>query len=96
METQVQHAFVVKLLNKSKLLFLKTCSVIGIAVGATLGIFFIFFVILLGFIIYWRRCVTDTAPDISYSNINIVLNPLSYTYRLSRKEETDIQIHSMR
>lgn len=80
----------------SLLVVLNGDPVIGIAVGATLGIFFVLFIILLGFIIYWRRCVTDTAADIWFSNTNIVLNPLSYTCRLSRKEETDIQIHSMR
>ncbi|KAM3608811.1 uncharacterized protein V6R79_005192 [Siganus canaliculatus] len=45
-------------------------TVIGIAVGATLGIFCFLFIILIGFIIYWKR--------------------------LSNKETSDIQIHSMR
>ncbi|KAG7244497.1 hypothetical protein INR49_030149 [Caranx melampygus] len=45
-------------------------AVIGLAVGVTLGIFCILFIILIGFIIYWRR--------------------------LSNKESSDIQIHSMR
>ncbi|XP_035013189.2 receptor-type tyrosine-protein phosphatase eta isoform X6 [Hippoglossus stenolepis] len=45
-------------------------AVIGVAVGATLGIFCILFIILIGFIIYWKR--------------------------FSRKEPSDIQIHSMR
>ncbi|XP_056244330.1 tenascin-X isoform X4 [Seriola aureovittata] len=45
-------------------------AVIGIAVGVTLGIFFVLFIILIGFIIYWKR--------------------------LSNKESSDIQIHSMR
>ncbi|XP_071360006.1 receptor-type tyrosine-protein phosphatase beta isoform X5 [Trachinotus anak] len=45
-------------------------AVIGTAIGATLGIFFVLFIILIGFIIYWKR--------------------------LSNKESSDIQIHSMR
>ncbi|GLD60175.1 receptor-type tyrosine-protein phosphatase eta-like isoform X4 [Lates japonicus] len=45
-------------------------AVIGIAVGATLAIFCVLFIILIGFIIYWKR--------------------------LSNKESSDIQIHSMR
>ncbi|XP_022610174.1 receptor-type tyrosine-protein phosphatase eta isoform X3 [Seriola dumerili] len=45
-------------------------AVIGTAVGVTLGIFFVLFIILIGFIIYWKR--------------------------LSNKESSDIQIHSMR
>ncbi|XP_042352632.1 receptor-type tyrosine-protein phosphatase eta isoform X3 [Plectropomus leopardus] len=44
--------------------------VIGIAVGATLGIFCVLFIILIGFIVYWKR--------------------------LSNKESSDIQIHSLR
>ncbi|XP_061628616.1 receptor-type tyrosine-protein phosphatase eta isoform X1 [Phyllopteryx taeniolatus] len=44
--------------------------VISVAVGATLGIFIILFIILIGFIVYWKR--------------------------LSKKESSDIQIHSMR
>ncbi|XP_077372151.1 receptor-type tyrosine-protein phosphatase eta isoform X2 [Festucalex cinctus] len=44
--------------------------VISIAVGATLGIFSILFIILIGFIVYWKR--------------------------LSKKESSDIQIHSLR
>ncbi|KAM6925928.1 receptor-type tyrosine-protein phosphatase eta-like [Lycodopsis pacificus] len=44
-------------------------AVIGIAVGATMGIFCILFIILIGFIIYWKR--------------------------VSNKETSDIQIHSM-
>ncbi|XP_074490158.1 phosphatidylinositol phosphatase PTPRQ [Sebastes fasciatus] len=43
---------------------------IGIAVGVTLGIFCVLFIILVGFIIYWKR--------------------------ISNKETSDIQIHSMR
>ncbi|XP_037623767.1 receptor-type tyrosine-protein phosphatase eta isoform X4 [Sebastes umbrosus] len=43
---------------------------IGIAVGLTLGIFCVLFIILVGFIIYWKR--------------------------ISNKETSDIQIHSMR
>ncbi|XP_040893830.1 receptor-type tyrosine-protein phosphatase eta isoform X2 [Toxotes jaculatrix] len=45
-------------------------AVISIAIGATLGIFCVLFIILIGFIIYWKR--------------------------LSKKETSDIQIHSMR
>ncbi|KAK9516915.1 hypothetical protein VZT92_024823 [Zoarces viviparus] len=45
-------------------------AVIAIAVGATLGIFCVLFIILIGFIIYWKR--------------------------VSNKESSDIQIHSMR
>ncbi|XP_039989379.1 receptor-type tyrosine-protein phosphatase eta isoform X2 [Xiphias gladius] len=45
-------------------------AVIGYAVGVTLGIFCVLFVVLFGFIIYWKR--------------------------LSNKESSDIQIHSMR
>ncbi|XP_053174860.1 receptor-type tyrosine-protein phosphatase eta [Scomber japonicus] len=45
-------------------------AVIGFAVGTTLGIFCVLFVILIGFIIYWKR--------------------------LSNKDSSDIQIHSMR
>nr|XP_019957680.1 PREDICTED: receptor-type tyrosine-protein phosphatase eta-like [Paralichthys olivaceus] len=45
-------------------------AVISIAVGATLGIFSVLFIILIGFIIYWKR--------------------------FSRKDPSDIQIHSMR
>ncbi|KAM9351963.1 receptor-type tyrosine-protein phosphatase eta-like [Symphorus nematophorus] len=44
--------------------------VIAIAVGVTLGIFCVLFIILIGFIIYWKR--------------------------LSNKEASDIQIHSLR
>ncbi|XP_077567249.1 receptor-type tyrosine-protein phosphatase eta-like [Stigmatopora nigra] len=44
--------------------------VISVAVGATLGIFSVLFLILVGFIVYWKR--------------------------LSKKENSDIQIHSMR
>ncbi|XP_051915969.1 receptor-type tyrosine-protein phosphatase eta-like isoform X2 [Hippocampus zosterae] len=44
--------------------------VITVAVGATLGIFSILFIILIGFIVYWKR--------------------------LSKKESSDIQIHSLR
>ncbi|XP_037111316.1 receptor-type tyrosine-protein phosphatase eta isoform X2 [Syngnathus acus] len=44
--------------------------VISVAVGATLGIFSILFIILIGFIVYWKR--------------------------LSKKESSDIQIHSLR
>ncbi|XP_054633086.1 receptor-type tyrosine-protein phosphatase eta isoform X4 [Dunckerocampus dactyliophorus] len=44
--------------------------VISVAVGATLGIFCVLFIILIGFIVYWKR--------------------------LSSKESSDIQIHSMR
>lgn len=51
-------------LNKSQLLsfciYFETDVVIGIAVGATLGIFFILFLILMGFIIYWRRYAANT------------------------------------
>nr|XP_046249269.1 receptor-type tyrosine-protein phosphatase beta-like isoform X6 [Scatophagus argus] len=45
-------------------------AVTAIAVGATLGIFCFLFIVLIGFIIYWRR--------------------------LSNKESSDIQIHSLR
>ncbi|XP_072241597.1 receptor-type tyrosine-protein phosphatase eta [Leuresthes tenuis] len=45
-------------------------AIIAIAIGATLGIFGFLFVILMGFIIYWKR--------------------------LAKKEESDIQIHSLR
>ncbi|XP_062276922.1 receptor-type tyrosine-protein phosphatase eta [Scomber scombrus] len=45
-------------------------AVIGFAVGTTLGIFCILFLILIGFIVYWKR--------------------------LSNKDSSDIQIHSMR
>ncbi|XP_055011887.1 receptor-type tyrosine-protein phosphatase eta [Boleophthalmus pectinirostris] len=44
--------------------------VIGMAVGVTLGIFLILLIVLIGFVIYWRR--------------------------LSKKETSDIQIHSLR
>ncbi|XP_049578499.1 receptor-type tyrosine-protein phosphatase eta isoform X2 [Syngnathus scovelli] len=44
--------------------------VISVSVGATLGIFSILFIILIGFIVYWKR--------------------------LSKKESSDIQIHSLR
>lgn len=45
-------------------MFLKTHLAIGIAIGATLGFFLVFFIILIGFIIYWRRCVTEAAPEL--------------------------------
>ncbi|XP_077451337.1 receptor-type tyrosine-protein phosphatase eta-like [Stigmatopora argus] len=44
--------------------------VISVAVGATLGIFSVLFLVLVGFVVYWKR--------------------------LSKKENSDIQIHSMR
>ncbi|XP_068169430.1 receptor-type tyrosine-protein phosphatase eta-like [Antennarius striatus] len=48
----------------------KDPAILGIAIGSTLGIFAVLFIVLIGFIIYWRR--------------------------LSRKESSDIQIHSLR
>ncbi|XP_031138584.1 receptor-type tyrosine-protein phosphatase eta isoform X2 [Sander lucioperca] len=39
-------------------------AVIGIAVGATLGIFCILVIILIGFIIYWKRLSKKESPDI--------------------------------
>ncbi|XP_057692294.1 receptor-type tyrosine-protein phosphatase eta isoform X2 [Corythoichthys intestinalis] len=45
-------------------------AVISAAVGTSLGIFSVLFIVLIGFVIYWRR--------------------------LSKKESSDIQIHSMR
>ncbi|XP_029290476.1 receptor-type tyrosine-protein phosphatase eta-like isoform X3 [Cottoperca gobio] len=45
-------------------------AIIGIAIGVTFGIFCVLFIILIGFIIYWKR--------------------------LSTKDSSDIQIHSMR
>ncbi|TKS73223.1 Receptor-type tyrosine-protein phosphatase eta [Collichthys lucidus] len=38
-------------------------AVIGIAVGATLGIFSVLFIILIGFIIYWKRSVAVRVED---------------------------------
>lgn len=40
---------------------LVSVAVISIAVGATLGIFCVFFIILIGFVIYWKRFVTFIA-----------------------------------
>ncbi|XP_026167719.1 receptor-type tyrosine-protein phosphatase eta isoform X3 [Mastacembelus armatus] len=39
-------------------------AVIGMAVGVTLGIFFIFLFVLIGFIIYWRRSSNKETSDI--------------------------------
>ncbi|XP_034542618.1 tenascin-X-like isoform X4 [Notolabrus celidotus] len=39
-------------------------AMIGLAVGATLGIFCILFIVLVGFIIYWRRVSNKESPDI--------------------------------
>nr|XP_029134862.1 LOW QUALITY PROTEIN: receptor-type tyrosine-protein phosphatase eta [Labrus bergylta] len=39
-------------------------AVIGLATGATLGIFFILFIVLIGFIIYWKRRSKKETPDI--------------------------------
>ncbi|XP_075944930.1 receptor-type tyrosine-protein phosphatase eta-like [Anarhichas minor] len=39
-------------------------AVIGIAVGVTLGIFCLLFIILIGFIIYWKRVSNKESPDI--------------------------------
>lgn len=36
---------------------------IGIVIGATLGIFFILVIVVIGFIIYWRRFVTVTVKE---------------------------------
>ncbi|XP_041651495.1 receptor-type tyrosine-protein phosphatase eta isoform X7 [Cheilinus undulatus] len=44
-------------------------AVIGLAVGATLGIFSILFFILIGFIIYWRRLSKKKSPDIQINPI---------------------------
>ncbi|XP_070687308.1 receptor-type tyrosine-protein phosphatase eta-like [Pempheris klunzingeri] len=46
--------------------------VIGIAIGATLGIFFILFIVLIGFIIYWKRLSTKDSPDIQISSMRSV------------------------
>ncbi|XP_041852414.1 receptor-type tyrosine-protein phosphatase eta isoform X9 [Melanotaenia boesemani] len=48
----------------------KTIDTIAIVIGVTLGVFGVFFIILMGFIIYWKR--------------------------VSKKEASDIQIHSVR
>ncbi|XP_078113681.1 receptor-type tyrosine-protein phosphatase eta-like isoform X1 [Sander vitreus] len=39
-------------------------AVIGIAIGATLGMFCILVIILIGFIIYWKRLSNKESPDI--------------------------------
>ncbi|KAM8750634.1 receptor-type tyrosine-protein phosphatase beta-like isoform 10-T10 [Acanthopagrus schlegelii] len=39
-------------------------AVTAIAIGATLGIFFVLFIILIGFIIYWRRLSDKESSDI--------------------------------
>lgn len=36
---------------------------IGTVIGATLGIFFILVIVVIGFIIYWRRFVTVTVKE---------------------------------
>ncbi|XP_028442176.1 receptor-type tyrosine-protein phosphatase eta [Perca flavescens] len=43
--------------------------VTGIAVGATLGIFFILFIILIVFIIYWKRLSKKESPDIQIQSM---------------------------
>ncbi|XP_074533307.1 receptor-type tyrosine-protein phosphatase beta [Halichoeres trimaculatus] len=45
-------------------------AVIGLAVGATLGIFCILFIILIGFIVYWRRISNKESPDIQFTSMS--------------------------
>lgn len=71
-------------------------AVTGIAVGVTLGIFFIFAIILIGFIIYTKRFVTLTIEEYCYQDGNMGLKSLFVYCRASQKDQTDIQIHSMR
>lgn len=42
----------------SVFIFVNALVDIGMAVGVTLGIFCVFLIILIGFIVYWRRYVT--------------------------------------
>ncbi|KAI3371524.1 hypothetical protein L3Q82_024105, partial [Scortum barcoo] len=50
---------------------------ISIAIGATLGIFFLLFIILIGFIIYWKRLSKKEAPDIQIHSMSVSINPLN-------------------
>ncbi|KAM9376093.1 receptor-type tyrosine-protein phosphatase beta-like [Pholidichthys leucotaenia] len=43
--------------------------VINISIGATLGIFCILFIILIGFIIYWKRVTKNESPDIQIESL---------------------------
>lgn len=54
-------------------MFVKTHLEIGVAIGVTVGVFLVFFTILIGFIIYWRRCVTDAAPKLRYNDADMQL-----------------------
>ncbi|KAM7003473.1 receptor-type tyrosine-protein phosphatase eta-like [Tautogolabrus adspersus] len=45
-------------------------AVIGLAAGATLGIFFILFIILIGFIFYWKRKSNKESPDIQIHSMS--------------------------
>uniref|UniRef100_A0A3Q2PB63 protein-tyrosine-phosphatase n=1 Tax=Fundulus heteroclitus TaxID=8078 RepID=A0A3Q2PB63_FUNHE len=47
-------------------------DIIPIAIGVTLGIFGVLFVILIGFIIYWRRLSRKEAPDIQIQSLGSV------------------------
>ncbi|XP_070827425.1 receptor-type tyrosine-protein phosphatase eta-like [Chaetodon trifascialis] len=46
-----------------------TAVSIGIAVGATLGVFGVLFIILIGFIIWWRKIANKEQPDIQIHSI---------------------------
>ncbi|KAM9753688.1 receptor-type tyrosine-protein phosphatase eta [Menidia menidia] len=63
-------------------ILLRDPNIIPMAVGVTLGIFGILFIILMGFIIYWRRFSKKEAPDIQIGSLSdsvILLSPLSFS-----------------
>ncbi|CAJ1057368.1 tenascin-X-like isoform X5 [Xyrichtys novacula] len=49
-------------------------TVIGLAVGSSLGIFCILVIILIGFIIYWRRISKKESPDIQIHTLSAAVN----------------------
>uniref|UniRef100_UPI0037E8ED9F receptor-type tyrosine-protein phosphatase eta isoform X2 n=1 Tax=Semicossyphus pulcher TaxID=241346 RepID=UPI0037E8ED9F len=48
--------------------------VIGLAVGVTLGIFCILFLVLIGFIIYWKRMSNKESPDIQIHSMSVAVS----------------------
>ncbi|CAG5958272.1 unnamed protein product [Menidia menidia] len=54
-------------------ILLRDPNIIPMAVGVTLGIFGILFIILMGFIIYWRRFSKKEAPDIQIGSLRVYL-----------------------
>ncbi|XP_062245321.1 receptor-type tyrosine-protein phosphatase eta isoform X2 [Platichthys flesus] len=64
-------------------------AVIGVAVGATLGIFCILFIILIGFIIYWKRFNRKEPSDIQIQSMRSVAVRIEDYERYYKKQRAD-------